>query len=224
MDHQENQPGATHPEMTRAGGVRDTAGTIKDDTRRLARDAREGTAQVASRALEEAGSRVASRKDEAAGQVGSLASAMRQAGEQLETGDAAFFARYAGVAADELDKVSSWLRGRDLQTIMRDTETFARRHPDIFMGGAFVAGIMLARFLKSSSPATPTELTPAVTSAPVYEPDTAPLGASPLSAMPAPAAAGSGSAFGSAVANDSGSSGFGYPSTNTSPTTGNGGQ
>jgi hypothetical protein len=203
MDHQENHPGAaTHPEMTRAG-VRDTAGAIKDDTRRLAHDAREGTAQVASRALEEAGHRVTSRKDEAASQVGTLASAVRQAGQRLESDDAALFGRYAGVAADELDKVSSWLRGRDLQTIMRDTETFARRHPDLFMGGAFVAGIMLARFLKSSAPAESGEQAPAVASAPLYEPDTEPV------AVPRPLSAAPG--------------GFGYPPV-TPPVTGNGGQ
>jgi hypothetical protein len=35
---------------------------------------------------------------------------------------------------------------------VHDAETFARRHPDLFLGGTFVAGLLLARFLKSSTP------------------------------------------------------------------------
>jgi hypothetical protein len=37
---------------------------------------------------------------------------------------------------------------------VRDTESFARRRPEVFLGGTILAGLMLARFLKASAPDT----------------------------------------------------------------------
>jgi hypothetical protein len=48
--------------------------------------------------------------------------------------------------------VARYLREKDLQGLTRDTETFARRHPELFLGGAFLAGMLAARFVKSSRP------------------------------------------------------------------------
>jgi len=50
-----------------------------------------------------------------------------------------------------VDRVSRYLRDKDLPALVRDTEGFARRHPDLFLGGSLVAGVLLARFLKSSA-------------------------------------------------------------------------
>jgi hypothetical protein len=182
MDYQETHPGAaTPPGMTGSGTTKGPVGAIKDDAQRLAREARQGTAQVANRALEQAEGAAEQTKDQAANRVNSLASAVRQAGQQLESEDAAMFGRYAGIAADELDKVSSWLRQRDMKDLVRDTETFARRHPDLFMGGAFFAGLLLARFLKSSTSGGESgESMPMTTSAPLYEPTPAPFESEPV--------------------------------------------
>ena len=57
---------------------------------------------------------------------------------------------YRLIPADQVDRVSQYLRDRDLNTFVRDAETFARRHPDVFLGGTFIAGLILARFFKAS--------------------------------------------------------------------------
>ena len=36
--------------------------------------------------------------------------------------------------------------------ILRDAREMARRRPEVFAGGLFVAGLMLGRFLRSSAP------------------------------------------------------------------------
>ena len=134
------------------GAASGAAGVVKDEVQRLAAEAREETARVASQARDQA-SQLASRATEQTAQrLGSLASALRQAAQQLDDDDAAGFGRYAGVAADQVEKASGYLSGKDLGELVRDTQTFARRHPDLFLGGAFVAGVMLARFIKSSTP------------------------------------------------------------------------
>jgi hypothetical protein len=106
--------------------------------------------KVASQARDQATQLVDRTKDQTAQRLGSLASALRQAARQLESDDAAAFGRYAGLAAEQVDKAADYVGGRDLRDLVRDTGTFARRHPDLFLGGAFVAGVMLARFIKSS--------------------------------------------------------------------------
>jgi hypothetical protein len=141
------------------GGVSGTTGTspsgaVKDEVQRLATEAREETARVASQARSQATELASRATEQTVRRLGSLATALRQAGQQLETDDAAGFGRYAGMAADQVEKVSGYLDGKDLGQLVRDTQTFARRHPDLFLGGAFVAGVMLARFIKSSAPET----------------------------------------------------------------------
>ena len=169
MEYQENnRPGGAGDPVMSGGTSQAPAGAVKDEVQRLAKEAKQGTAQVAERAKERAGTTATESKEEAAERLGNLASAFRDAGGQLDAGDAAFFGRYAGVAADELEKVSAWLRTRDMKELVRDTETFARRHPDLFIGGAFVAGLAIARFLKASTPEeTALEPSPMTTSAPV---------------------------------------------------------
>jgi hypothetical protein len=129
------------------------AGAVKDEVQRLAAEARTQTARVAGQAKDEASELVSRTKEQTAQRLGSLASALRVAAQQLEGEDAAGFGRYAGLAADQVDKASGYLSGKDLGELVRDTQTFARRHPDLFLGGAFLAGVMIARFIRSSAPA-----------------------------------------------------------------------
>jgi hypothetical protein len=98
---------------------------------------------------------VTQRKDQAAERLGGLAGALRDTAHRLQEEDAEGFGRYADRAAEQLERFSSYLRDHDLRGFVRDTETFARRRPDLFLGGSFLAGLALARFLKSSAPERP---------------------------------------------------------------------
>ena len=57
-------------------------------------------------------------------------------------------------ANDGLRRMSDTLRGKDLDQIVRDAETFARQRPAAFIGAAAIAGFLAVRFLKSSSQRT----------------------------------------------------------------------
>ena len=140
----------TNPGPQAAGASGGAGEVVKGEVERLATEAKDETAKVASQAKDQATALVDRTKDQTAQRLGSLASALRQAARQLEADDAAAFGRYAGLAADQVDKVADYVGGRDLRDLVRDTETFARRHPDLFLGGAFVAGVMVARFVRSS--------------------------------------------------------------------------
>lgn len=135
-----------------SGGEPGLKGEAKEQIRNLADEAKRETSRVAGQAGDFVSNLVTRQKDQAADRLGGVAGALRDVGNRLQEEDpAAGFGQYATRAADQVDRLSGYLRDRDLKTFFRDTETFARRHPDVFLGGTFLAGLLLARFLKSSA-------------------------------------------------------------------------
>jgi hypothetical protein len=59
-------------------------------------------------------------------------------------------AQVAEQAAERVERVSGYLREKDIDQLVREAEDFARRQPALFLGGAFALGVLGARFLKSS--------------------------------------------------------------------------
>ena len=108
---------------------------------------------MASQASDHVQELVGQQKDQAADRLGSLATALREAGQKLnQDRQAGDFGQYADRAARQVERLSKYLRESDLRGFVRDTESFARRRPEVFLGGTLVAGLMLARFLKASTP------------------------------------------------------------------------
>jgi hypothetical protein len=124
----------------------------KEEARHLADQAKDQVKQAAGQARDHVQELVGQQKDQAANKLGTLAGALREAAHKLNEGDqSGDFGRYADQAAQQVDKLSTYLRDNDLGGFVRDTENFARRRPDLFLGTTFIAGLMLARFLKASS-------------------------------------------------------------------------
>lgn len=134
---------------------RSTVERTKDEARNLVDEAKRETANLASQARDQVRDHVqglvSERKDQMANRLGSLAGVLRDAGRRLDDEDGGGFGRYAERAAEQVDRLSTYLRDRDLDSFLRDTETLARRRPELFLGGTFLAGVLLARFLKASS-------------------------------------------------------------------------
>jgi hypothetical protein len=112
----------------------------QEKTREVAREAKD----VARTKLDEGQQAAASGLGELAG---CLRTAARQVGERNGT-----VARVAESAAERLEQLSGTLRSKDLDTLVRDTESFARREPMVFLGAAMAAGFIAIRFLKSGRP------------------------------------------------------------------------
>jgi hypothetical protein len=130
-----------------------TAQQVKEQAKGLASDAKEQTVKMAGQARDQVQELVERQKDQAAERLGGLAGALREAANKLQEGDqGANFGQYADRAAEQVERLSGYLRDSDLRGFVRDTESFARRRPEVFLGGTLLAGLMLARFLKSSAP------------------------------------------------------------------------
>jgi hypothetical protein len=95
-------------------------------------------------------SRVDEQKNRAADGIGGIADVIRNATDELRTENEAL-ASYVDMASDQMRKFADQIRERGVGDMMDDVSRFARRRPALFIGGAFLVGIGIARFLKSSN-------------------------------------------------------------------------
>lgn len=105
---------------------------------------------VMDQVKQQASTRVNEQKARAAEGLGSVANAIRQASEHMRTENQTL-AAYADRAVDQIQLFADRVRDKDPAEMVQDVERFARRNPTAFVGAAFLLGLGLARFLKSSS-------------------------------------------------------------------------
>lgn len=113
--------------------------------------AKEQTGQAMEQARTSAFTMMDQQKSRAADGLGSVAQALRQTGDSLRSGDQGSLSQYADRAADTVDQFSQQLRSKSVEELLDDAEDFARREPEVFLGGAVLLGLLASRFFKASS-------------------------------------------------------------------------
>jgi hypothetical protein len=122
----------------------------------LLQQAKQTTTEVVDQVQQQAGSRLNRQKDEAANDLKRVADAVRQLGDGLgnqeEQGPIAqYAAEYGKKAAENIERLTNYLRTNDAKKLVTEVENFGRRRPALLLGGAFLLGFAGARFLKSSA-------------------------------------------------------------------------
>lgn len=106
--------------------------------------------ELAATAQHQAGSQVRSQvetgKHRAAGALRDVANTL----EHPEDGSADFVSQSVRTASDRARQFADYLDNTDLRDMVADAEGLARRQPALFLGGAFVLGLLAARVLKST--------------------------------------------------------------------------
>ena len=120
-----------------------TAEKVGDRVKEQARKAGDQIKEQGRTFLEEQKSRVAT-------EIQAYSTAARRAADRLEEGSDTQLSGYVASAADRLERLGSRIEERDLGGLVDDVEDIARRRPEVFFGGMFVAGLVAARFLKAS--------------------------------------------------------------------------
>ena len=146
------------------GAASDAASAIGEQASATAREAKDKVTTVAadvasdlkSRAREisdtittQATTYAGQARDTVADEVGSVASALRSAADEMRSGSAA--ERTFSQIADGLADASEAMRDKDLGQIVNTLTEFARRNPMLTMGGAALLGFAATRFAKASS-------------------------------------------------------------------------
>lgn len=95
-------------------------------------------------------SRVEDQKNRAADGLGGIADVIRNATNDLR-GENEALASYVDMASDQMKAFAEQIRQRGVTEMIDDVGQFARRRPALFIGGAFLVGLGIARFLKSTA-------------------------------------------------------------------------
>ena len=115
-------------------------------------------------------------KANVAEQLEDVAKAVQKSGEQLE-GHQDWVAKLIERGADELTSLATTLRSNDLQSLLGDLGSLARRQPALFVGVSMATGFALTRIGRLAVSGS------SATAAPPAYPQTAP-GAAPASVQP----------------------------------------
>jgi hypothetical protein len=95
-------------------------------------------------------SRVDEQKNRAAAGLGGIADVIRSAGNELRNENDTL-ASYVDTASDQMKRFADQIREKGVADLLDEVQVFARRRPALFIGGAFLLGFGIARFLKSSA-------------------------------------------------------------------------
>jgi ElaB/YqjD/DUF883 family membrane-anchored ribosome-binding protein len=130
--------------------AKETAKGLYDQAKSTAGQAFGAATKRATEALDE-------QKGTVASGLTSVAESIKQVGENLHTNEEAnpiaeTAAKYTNSLAQQIENISGYFERKDVRDMVRDVETFARRNPAYFIGGAVALGFLAARFLKSSNP------------------------------------------------------------------------
>jgi hypothetical protein len=130
--------------------AQDLADSSTDALKGHASDLVDAAKDVASQATDKLKDAVDGGKSSGAEYVGSLADTMRRAAREFDT-DLPIAGTYIRKAAAQVDGVSDTIRNGNLNDLVRNAQSFARRQPTAFLGIAVLAGFGVVRFLKSST-------------------------------------------------------------------------
>jgi len=126
-----------------------TKNSLKQTARDTATKVKTAVSDTASRAKEEAERMALEKKGMAADRIGTYSSAIHDSARSLEEKDPNI-AWLTHRTADKINQVAEYLRTRDLSGLRQDAEGIARRHPGVFFGGMFLAGLVLGNVVKAS--------------------------------------------------------------------------
>jgi hypothetical protein len=101
-------------------------------------------------ARDSAASSLTDSRKQAAERIGRIAGAVRTTSEHLRSEDQPTVANLTDSLAEQVERLSSYLRDRDLRAFRDDAENIARRQPGVAIGVALAIGMLAARFIKSS--------------------------------------------------------------------------
>lgn len=136
-----------------SNGQSEAGGQARQKMDDVTEQARQKAGGVVETVQQQAASRLDKQKEHAVEELTRVAGTVRQMGEQLKQPEhgavVQYTAQYGDMAADHLQNLSSYLGTHDVKQLVREVESFARREPLLFTGGAFLLGLIGARFLKS---------------------------------------------------------------------------
>lgn len=123
---------------------------VQEKAGQMGEQIKDQTSHFAGQAQTKVKNAIEEQKGKGIGELSGIAEAVRQTGQTLRDQEKDGIAHYAERTAEQIERVVQYLDSRDVTELLNEAEMFARRHPEAFLGGAFMLGLVAGRFLKSS--------------------------------------------------------------------------
>lgn len=117
----------------------------------MADKARQKASQLADKARRQASTQVSDQKQRVTESLSGISSALHQTSQNLRESNQDMIAGLMDNAAEYVEHLTDYLNNRSVGDLLDEAQRLARREPALFIGGAFVIGLLGARFLKSTS-------------------------------------------------------------------------
>jgi len=128
-----------------------SVGEAQEKAQEVAGEAQEKAREAAGKAQEGLRQQVDQRSTQAGEQVAGTAQDLRSVGEELRKQGKDAPAKLADRAAEQTEKVGSYLKEKGPDEMLHDVEDFGRQRPWAVLAGGLAVGVVAARFLKASS-------------------------------------------------------------------------
>ena len=138
----------TTASTTMTGGTQGT--TDEHPLAEATRDVGQSASEVVDRAANVGFQRADQGKQQVAEGLGQLAGTIRRVSTDMES-EQPMIANVAQTAADQTERIATFLRETDARELLHTVEDVARRQPLLFLGGAFILGAAASRFLKAGA-------------------------------------------------------------------------
>jgi len=128
-----------------------SVGEAQEKAQEVAGEAQEKARDAAGKAQETVRRQVDQRTSQAGEQVTGTAQDLRSVGEELRKQGKDTPAKLADHAAEQTERVGSYLEENGPDAMLHDVEDFGRQRPWAVLAGGLALGVVAARFLKASS-------------------------------------------------------------------------
>jgi hypothetical protein len=132
----------------------EAAGAVRNNAGNAARQAKEKASEMTraiTGTIKEAADRLFDEQmGKAAAKVTRYGKVIHQAADALHAVKADGLAEYVDSAGGAVEGITDYLEERNLAQVLEDVGEVARNHPGMMIGGMFLTGLALARFLKAS--------------------------------------------------------------------------
>jgi len=147
----DNTANGTPYQGTEDAGKREKSSQSQGDNQSLTAGIKDLASSVAGEARHAVEDRLGSQKSRIGEGIGGVVQALRQVGGARQQPQLApALIPYIDKAADQMEKVSQYFDSKNLGEMAHDVESYARREPIVFLGGAFMLGLLGGRFLKAT--------------------------------------------------------------------------
>ncbi|MBC8143815.1 MAG: hypothetical protein H7Y38_20480 [Armatimonadetes bacterium] len=131
--------------------IKDATDAAKDKAGELVEQAKTQASALTAQATDKVKEQIGDRKTQAAESLTAFTDVIRQTASGFEEKGQAPLANAVTGLASKVDDFAGYLSNKNVDELAGDITAYAKKNPQVFVGGAFLLGIALARFLKSSN-------------------------------------------------------------------------